>query len=484
MPRPPEVTVSASVSSGSPVETSSRRSTNFICAPAAVRLGRSTDAVLPGCASAGRNTLGLSVATHGDFAHVTRESSLPAYTGRVATSLSPSIAKRTESAERPTPSFAASRATNSRWRLVTGAKIAAGDSLVASSAAAAVHTSLRYGANAAFSSSRTREAPHSPSCFKPASLALSVSHTASTRPGARRAASPITSAMTFLGEPFRSSSTMHQNALGISRLSLDGLGVFAQRADELFHRGGHVALDDASRRTRGQRLEADDRELRRLGGDSEVGGLDVLDLLLLGAHDALERGIARLVEPLLRGEDGGQRHVEHLEAAFDLTRGADRLAVRVDRFLHDPVGARPAQELGQLRRDRAHVVVDRLAPAQHELRRLLLDHGRERFRGGERVGRRPGRVVQMNRAIAAHREARAERLLHTVRTERDRDDLTLAPLFLDPERLLDRELVVGRDDPRDAGGVDRLSVRRDLHLGGRVRHLLDGDNDLHEVAPS
>ncbi len=98
---------------------------------------------------------------------------------------------------------------------MTGAKIAAGDSFVARSAAAAVQTSLRYGANAAFSSSSTLPAPHSPSCFKPASLALSVSHTASTRPGASRAASPITSAMTFFGEPFRSSSTMHQNALGM-----------------------------------------------------------------------------------------------------------------------------------------------------------------------------------------------------------------------------------------------------------------------------
>src|SRR5213594_3314655 len=276
MPRPPEMTVSASVSSGSPVETSSRRSTNFICAPGAERLGRSTAAVLPGCASAGRNTLGRKVATHGDFAHVTFERSLPAYTGRVATSLSPSIANRTESAASPTPRRAASRATNSRWRLVTGARIAAGDSLAARSAAAAVQTSLRYGANAAFSSSNTRLAPHSPSCFRPASLALSVSHTASTRPGASRAASPITSAMTFLGEPFRSSSTMHQNALGISRLSLDRFGVFAQGADELFHGGGHVALDDASGRTRRQGLEPDDRELRGLGRKPEIGRLHVL----------------------------------------------------------------------------------------------------------------------------------------------------------------------------------------------------------------
>ena len=41
-------------------------------------LGRSTAAVLPACASAGRKTFGRSVAIHGDFAHVTFESSLPA----------------------------------------------------------------------------------------------------------------------------------------------------------------------------------------------------------------------------------------------------------------------------------------------------------------------------------------------------------------------------------------------------------------------
>src|SRR5256885_888033 len=47
MPRPPDSTISASVSSGSPVETSSRRSTNLICAAAVAAVGRSTVAVAP-----------------------------------------------------------------------------------------------------------------------------------------------------------------------------------------------------------------------------------------------------------------------------------------------------------------------------------------------------------------------------------------------------------------------------------------------------
>src|SRR5207249_4255442 len=88
-------------------------------------------AVRPGRASAGRKTFGRSVATQGVFAHVTLARSLPAYTGRVATSRSPSIANATQSAASPTPSRAASRATNSRARLVTGAKMAFGRSLAA-----------------------------------------------------------------------------------------------------------------------------------------------------------------------------------------------------------------------------------------------------------------------------------------------------------------------------------------------------------------
>jgi hypothetical protein len=38
-------------------------------------------------------------------------------------------------------------------------------------------------------------------------------------------------------------------------------------------------------------------------------------------------------------------------------------------------------------------------------------------------------------AVGAHGQARAERLLAAVRTERDRDHLALPALLLDPERL-------------------------------------------------
>src|SRR5947209_452677 len=110
MPRPPEMTVSASVSSGRPVETSSRRSTSFMRGVGIFTLGFSTCALLATEASAGLKTFGRIVAIHGVFAHVIFASTLPAYTGRVATSASPSIANPTESADRPAPRRAARQA--------------------------------------------------------------------------------------------------------------------------------------------------------------------------------------------------------------------------------------------------------------------------------------------------------------------------------------------------------------------------------------
>ena len=50
-----------------------------------------------------------------------------------------------------------------------------------------------------------------------------------------------------------------------------------------------------------------------------VGGL-LLDRLLLRRHDALEDGVARLVEPLLRRDHGRQRQLDDLDAALDLAR--------------------------------------------------------------------------------------------------------------------------------------------------------------------
>ena len=102
-----------------------------------------------------------------------------------------------------------------------------------------------------------------------------------------------------------------------------------------------------------------------------------------------------------------------------------------------------------------------------------------RLFAGDRIGQR--RIVDVDGAIAAHGQRRAQRLLGAIGAERHGHHLALAALFLDAQRLLDGELVVGRDDPGDAAGVDLLAVAADLHLRGGVGHLLDHDQDLHDV---
>src|SRR5262249_61246490 len=76
--RPPETPIPASASSGRPVADSSRRSTRLMAAPGRVTAAFSTLAAAPAWGSAGRNTLGRRVASHGVFAQLTLESSLPA----------------------------------------------------------------------------------------------------------------------------------------------------------------------------------------------------------------------------------------------------------------------------------------------------------------------------------------------------------------------------------------------------------------------
>ena len=88
-------------------------------------------------------------------------------------------------------------------------------------------------------------------------------------------------------------------------------------------------------------------------------------------------------------------------------------------------------------------------------------------------------VLHVQRRVGSHRETVAESLLHALGT--DADEHHLAALgFLDPERFLDRELVVGRHDPGlDVRLGNRRPARGDAHSGFGVRDLLDANGDLH-----
>ena len=60
------------------------------------------------------------------------------------------------------------------------------------------------------------------------------------------------------------------------------------------------------------------RPRRRI--DAEIGRLHRLDRLLARLHDVGQRGVARLVQPQVGGDDGRQLELHRLQAAIDLAR--------------------------------------------------------------------------------------------------------------------------------------------------------------------
>ena len=229
-----------------------------------------------------------------------------------------------------------------------------------------------------------------------------------------------------------------------------------------------------------RQLHGGDRHLRddRRRVESEAGEVDRLDRLLLRRHDPLEARVARLVQALLGRHERRERGLPRLAPAVDLAldRGLSFPDVDLDRHRH----LRQVEQLRQHARDLAVVAPHPLLPAQDEVDgREGPDRGGERARRAERVGGVERGVLDVDGGVRAHGEARAQGGLRPLGTGGDEDDLAAA-LLLDPQRLLDRELVVGGDDP--VGHVrlgDGGAGGRDLDPRLGVRDLLHADDDLH-----
>ena len=88
-----------------------------------------------------------------------------------------------------------------------------------------------------------------------------------------------------------------------------------------------------------------------------------------------------------------------------------------------------------------------LLPAQDEVEgREGPDRGGERARRAEGVGGVERGVLDVDGGVGAHRQPGPQGGLGPLGADGDEDDLAALRL-LDPQRLLDRELVVGGDDP-------------------------------------
>src|SRR5207302_5633806 len=139
----------------------------------------------------------------------------------------------------------------------------------------------------------------------------------------------------------------------------------------------------------------------------------------------------------------------------------------------------PAEEGGRLGRNLPRLRVRCLAPADDEVDvAFLLDRERQRARRRKRVRDREHAVGQVDAAVGAEGEARAERCLGLRRSHRHRNHLGCA----ERDRVGDRRRVEGIQQQRHAFAPQLFRLLVELDRVG-ARNLLDQADDLHVWEP-
>jgi hypothetical protein len=95
----------------------------------------------------------------------------------------------------------------------------------------------------------------------------------------------------------------------------------------------------------------------------------------------------------------------------------------------------------------------------------------KRLQGGVRL--------DLDRAVRAHGEARAQLLLDRVVADRHHHDLLGLPRLADAQRFLERDLIERIDAHLDAVDVDAAAVGQDAHADVVVHHALDTNEYFH-----
>ena len=92
----------------------------------------------------------------------------------------------------------------------------------------------------------------------------------------------------------------------------------------------------------------------------------------------------------------------------------------------------------------------------------------------------PPSVCEQDRAVDADRHRLAQLVGRLLRPE-GQDGARPALRLDDPDRLLDRALLVRADGEAEVAGVDRLLVGGQRDLAGGRRDALDADQDVHQA---
>jgi hypothetical protein len=106
----------------------------------------------------------------------------------------------------------------------------------------------------------------------------------------------------------------------------------------------------------------------------------------------------------------------------------------------------------------------------------------EDLRDGKRGHRRVG--LHQDRAVRAHGEGRAQLLLRIRRSDADGQHFVGQALFLDAQRLFQRDFIEGVDAHLDAIRDDARVVRFDTNADVVVHDAFDTDHDsAHALTP-
>src|SRR5690606_24587360 len=173
------------------------------------------------------------------------------------------------------------------------------------------------------------------------------------------------------------------------------LGFFVQQARDFPRRVGRVAVEHPPPPLAGLDLLRRDGGTR--GGVAELAQAAFGEFLALRLHDVREGRVPGLVQPLLRGDNGGQRQVEPLVAVVGVVHHLDGAVLQLER--RGPVGVRPAQRLGERRTQGGGIPVGLLAADEHQLRAFLSHQRRQHARLGDGVERGVG--LDVHGAIGA-----------------------------------------------------------------------------------
>ena len=218
----------------------------------------------------------------------------------------------------------------------------------------------------------------------------------------------------------------------------------------------------------------------RRGVDVDAELLRLLDVerLLLGLHDVGQRGIARLVEAQVGGDDRRQLEAHGFEAAVDLAR--DHGVAVVDRQLGSEGALRPAEQRGEHLARLIAIVVNGLLAEDDEVGLLRLDDALEDLRNRERLDGHVRRLDE-DAAVGADGESGADRLLRLCRPHGHDDDFRAAAFFLDADRLFDGDLTEGVHRHLHVGKIDARTVRLDANFDVVINDPLDRHQYLHAV---